>query len=182
MAIYRPLPIALLAAAAATMAALATASPMLNAAREKAGSTHKAFPEDFADMSAVSSKQVGAAINFDVDVNGLIDSIGSGIAASQDRGAFVQSARDKAAYFHMSNGNQIIDQYNVMVFNRQQPNSNGFENVEFYYDFNYQGITYGVWIFEKGWFRNEGDGGYINWAFSGSFDRNEGYVNFLSRK
>lgn len=44
-----------------------------------------------------------------------------------------------------------------------------------YYDsVEYDGITFGIWVFEDGTFVNNGDGGYINWTFVGSFDREEG--------
>jgi len=123
-----------------------------------------------------------AAVNFDIDVNGLINTIAGAISASKDRGAFVRSTLDKVRYYRMKNGRQVISDYNVMVFNRQVRHSSRLRGVELYRDFQYQGITYGVWIFDSGWFRNEGDGGWINWAFSGSFDRDGGYVKFRSRK
>ena len=41
-----------------------------------------------------------------------------------------------------------------------------------YYDqFTTASIPYGVWIFESGTFVNQGDGGFINWAFAGNCKR-----------
>lgn len=37
---------------------------------------------------------------------------------------------------------------------------------------------YGIWAFENGEFTNKGDGGWINWAFKGSFDRDGSHVKF----
>ncbi|GAB0496955.1 hypothetical protein MMPV_008276 [Pyropia vietnamensis] len=133
-----------------------------------------------AQPSSLSVKEVG--LNFDVDVVGLVDSIVGAIQGAQDRGAFVRSTRDKVAYWHMRNGKQIIDDYNVLVFNRQQPHEEDLSGVEMYRDFKYQGITFGVWVFDKGTFTNQGDGGYENWAFRGSFDRHDMFVRFHSRK
>ncbi len=39
---------------------------------------------------------------------------------------------------------------------------------------------FGIWVFEDGEFTNKGDGGWINWAFRGWFDRDGGHVKFLS--
>ncbi|MBJ3792196.1 stress protein, partial [Bacillus sp. OA1] len=33
-------------------------------------------------------------------------------------------------------------------------------------------------VFEDGEFTNKGDGGWINWAFRGWFDRDGGHVKF----
>jgi hypothetical protein len=38
-------------------------------------------------------------------------------------------------------------------------------------DATYDGVVYGVWIFEQGTFVNNGDGGYINWAAYGLINR-----------
>lgn len=72
-------------------------------------------------------------------------------------------------------------QYDVMVMNLSQGHDpSGLQGVVGYSDATYDGITYGVWIFESGTFVNEGDGGYINWAFFGVYDRpdNGGTVHF----
>ena len=53
--------------------------------------------------------------------------------------------------------------YNVMVFNLSQEYEDHFNGVQFYGSAVYDGITYGIWVFEDGSFTNKGDGGWINW-------------------
>ena len=63
-------------------------------------------------------------------------------------------------------------QYNVIVMNLSQGyNSDQLQGVQYFDTVDYDGITFGVWIFEEGTFINEGDGGYDNWAFRGWFER-----------
>lgn len=126
-------------------------------------------PSSLVPFAGASDKQVG--LNFDVDVNDLIGTIAGAIAGATDRGAFVQSARDKVAYYRDRQGRQIIADWNVLVFNRQQGHTERLRGVQFYNDFNYHGITFGVWVFKDGWFRNDGEGTYANWAFRGSWTR-----------
>ena len=60
----------------------------------------------------------------------------------------------------------------VMVFNLSQPyDSSKLKGVIEFQTVDYHGINYGIWIFRGGEFTNRGDGGYINWAFWGSFER-----------
>lgn len=70
--------------------------------------------------------------------------------------------------------------YNVMVHNLSQPYEDKLNGVKQYGSATYDGVTYGIWIFEDGEFTNQGDGGYINWAFRGVWERpdNGGYVKF----
>ena len=65
-----------------------------------------------------------------------------------------------------------------MVFNLSQGYHNGLRGVKFYGSANYHGVIYGIWVFESGQFTNQGDGGWINWAFKGWFDRNGQTVTF----
>lgn len=67
-----------------------------------------------------------------------------------------------------------------MIFNLGQPHEVKFENVSSYKNVYKYGTTYGVWIFKKGRFENKGDGGYINWAFSGWYDQNGKTIDFRS--
>jgi len=106
-----------------------------------------------------------------LDVVGLTNLIVSAASNAADRDAFVRSALDKVSYFKLSNGRSVSEDYNVMVFNRQQPFSSNLAGIEMYSDFRFDNITFGVWVFKSGWFLNEGDGGWINWAFRGWFTR-----------
>ena len=59
-----------------------------------------------------------------------------------------------------------------MVFNLQQDYDTDIRNTaEYFKRVEYDGIPYGIWIFEKGTFTNKGDGGWINWGFYGNFER-----------
>lgn len=60
---------------------------------------------------------------------------------------------------------------NVMVFNMSQPYERNISEIKFFKQANYQGVFYGIWIFKSGTFTNKGDGGFINWAFNGRFQR-----------
>jgi hypothetical protein len=74
--------------------------------------------------------------------------------------------------------NKEGQQYNVMVFNLEQSFGNELKGVIHYQVIPYADIAYGVWVFEEGEFVNHGDGGNINWAFKGWFDRDGRYVKF----
>uniref|UniRef100_UPI003F495F63 hypothetical protein n=1 Tax=Streptomyces chartreusis TaxID=1969 RepID=UPI003F495F63 len=90
---------------------------------------------------------------------------------SDDRTAFTQT---------MANQMEAAagPQYNAMVFNiEDQPYSADFAggpmpgDQPFMAKARYDGETYGLWVFKEGTFTNNGDGGYENWAFNGSFQR-----------
>ena len=53
----------------------------------------------------------------------------------------------------------------------QVDHENNLKNILWNDSFNYDGTTYGIWLFGDGEFTNKGDGGYPNWSFSGWFDR-----------
>lgn len=106
-----------------------------------------------------------------VDVLGIAGAIASSVNASQNREGLVKGLM-KEAYFKAG------QKYNVMVFNLNQNYDENFNGVKFFAKTNYNGITYGIWAFESGDFTNQGDGGWINWAFKGQFDRNGSHVKF----
>lgn len=75
--------------------------------------------------------------------------------------------------------NRDGQQYNVMVFNLEQPYQDILKGVIHQRVLPYgRTMKYGIWVFEEGEFFNQGDGGDINWAFKGWFDRNGGHVKF----
>ena len=113
------------------------------------------------------------AITFDqvyLDTLHIVGDIQDNVNNNDDRGQFVQDLLNAAS-------TQSGNRYNVMIFNQNEP-----------YVANLQGqvfaatttndVPYGVWIFESGDFTNNSDGGWINWGFSGSFERHAGYVVF----
>jgi hypothetical protein len=80
---------------------------------------------------------------------------------TKDREAFVKGEMKKAT-------DDAGGKYNVMVFNLKQPHLEEFKNKK-YREVKYKKLTYGIWTFRDGKFTNKGDGGSINWAFSGNF-------------
>lgn len=92
-----------------------------------------------------------------------------------DRAGFTQTMVDRLK--DASGG-----QYNAMVFNVEDQGyiadltggpAEG--DKPFMAKANYDGEEYGVYVFKEGNFRNLGDGGYENWAFTGSFERQPGW-------
>lgn len=89
-----------------------------------------------------------------------------------DRGEFTQKAVDAA------DGNDDND-YNVIIMNLSQDyDSSRLDGVQAYANVKWDNISYGLWIVEGGEFENKGDGGYINWAFQGEFERDGNTVKF----
>jgi hypothetical protein len=117
------------------------------------------------------AQRASANLDVSVDVLGITNLIISSIKSSRDRGGFVKNVMNTAFY-----GSE--QRYNVMVFNLSQNYRQSFRGVKFYGSAVYDGVTFGIWVFEDGEFLNQGDGGWINWAFSGWFDRNDKYVRF----
>ncbi|MGD2435412.1 stress protein [Bacillus velezensis] len=128
------------------------------------------IPQNMAQQSSdVSAKDVG--LNIDVDLLGIGNSIADAIKSAQNRDGFVKNLMESSFY---ASGQK----YNVMVFNLSQEYEDHFNGVQFYGSAVYDGITYGIWVFEDGSFTNKGDGGWINWAFRGWFDRDGDHVEF----
>lgn len=111
------------------------------------------------------------ALNVSVDVLGIADFIKGEVTHAQNRGAFVKNLANTAFY-------KAGQKYNVMVFNLNMGYEQSFQNVKLYASATHNGIIFGIWVFESGTFQNKGDGGYINWAFHGWFDRKDGNVSF----
>lgn len=127
-------------------------------------------PQNMAQQTSdVSAKDVG--LNIDVDLLGIGNSIADAIKSAQNRDGFVKNLMESSFY---ASGQK----YNVMVFNLSQEYEDHFNGVQFYGSAVYDGITYGIWVFEDGSFTNKGDGGWINWAFRGWFDRDGNHVKF----
>ncbi|WP_432680897.1 stress protein [Bacillus velezensis] len=127
-------------------------------------------PQNMAQQSSdVSAKDVG--LNIDVDLLSIGNSIADAIKSAQNRDGFVKNLMESSFY---ASGQK----YNVMVFNLSQEYEDHFNGVQFYGSAVYDGITYGIWVFEDGSFTNKGDGGWINWAFRGWFDRDGDHVEF----
>lgn len=73
---------------------------------------------------------------------------------------------------------------NIMILNMAHAACpHKFSNVKFFETITWSimlvRVDYGVWIFEDDEIDHSGyDGGYINWAFSGSYERNGDIIKF----
>lgn len=113
--------------------------------------------------SKCHAQLVGASVN--IDGNALADTIQQAIVNAKNREGAVKSMRETAYY-------QTKQRYNVMVFNlNQNYDASQLSGVKSYTTLTYSQIPFGVWIFESGTFVNQGDGGFINWAFDGNCKR-----------
>lgn len=91
--------------------------------------------------------------------------------SEKDRGTFVRRAVETA--FEVSGS-----RYNVVMMNLSQGYNERLQGLRLYGNVRWDGISYGLWIAEAGQFTNTGDGGYINWAFKGWYNRDGMTVNF----
>jgi hypothetical protein len=126
-----------------------------------------------AQVKSESAQTVG-----DFDLNKAIDEIVNALNAEKNREAWVKAVLEQTR-------SRTKGKVNVMVFNMQQkfefnPPNGTFKFKQATFDGGLGGkITYGVWVFHSpAVFKNKGDGGFINWAFYGSFTRDGGTVTF----
>jgi len=105
-------------------------------------------------VSAVSA--VGAFINGVVQANQ-----GSGM----DRQSFLKSILEKMIFEITSKQLGL----NALVFNLGQPCNKALEGVVQYWSVQYDGTSYGIWMFRSGTFENLGEGTYKNWGMYGQF-------------
>ncbi|MBP5973714.1 hypothetical protein HW132_13445 [Brasilonema sp. CT11] len=103
-------------------------------------------------------------VNLNIDPSELTKQINDLVVAKNNREGFVKGLMEKAN--QAANG-----KLNVMVFNLSQPYENQIRGQKYFEQVDYHGVLYGIWIFEDGTFINQGDGGFINWAFHGKFQR-----------
>ncbi|WP_129707639.1 stress protein [Priestia megaterium] len=124
-----------------------------------------ALPNLGGSAGSAEAAEVGGDVT--VDTVAIGQAIADAAKTADNRSGFVKGAMEKAFF-------ESGQQYNVMVMNLSQSyNSDQLQGVQYFDTVDYDGITYGVWIFEEGTFINEGDGGYDNWAFRGWFERTE---------
>ena len=129
------------------------------------------FKGNIEEVGLEGAGAIPASINVNVDVLGIINSIKSSIKSARNREGFVKNLCNTAFY-------SARQRYNVMVMNLSQGYENRLSGVKFYASANYDQVIYGIWVFESGTFTNQGDAGYINWAFTGWYQRNKGHLRF----
>lgn len=102
----------------------------------------------------------------------LTKTVWRSIEQHQNRGGFVKGLMESSFY-------DAGQRYNVMVQCEDQPFDAGRLNgVVFEARIEHLNKTFHVWVFTDGEYWNKGDGGWINWAFRGWFDRDGGHVRF----
>lgn len=107
-----------------------------------------------------------AAPQITIDPLAIGQAIKNAVKSGKNRNACVKGLMEAATPEANKGG------YNVMVFNMRQGYKTDIRNtVAFFTQVHCDGIPFGVWIFDKGTFTNQGDGGFINWAFYGTFRR-----------
>ena len=110
----------------------------------------------------------GPAVNIDIDVARIGEDIVNGITnlvnSNANRQSFVVGVEETIFF-------KFNQKMNVMVFNLGQNFDRALNNVQLQGTTVFQGLTFSFWAFESGEFTNQGDGGFINWAFAGIFTR-----------
>ncbi|MDK1472916.1 stress protein [Streptomyces sp. 549] len=152
-----------------TAALLGTAALPAHAA-SPAATTATAVAEQSVSVAADAPKP-RVIIHTDKGANGVQVANAISNIREKNRGKFVEKARDAA--FEKSG-----KRYNVVIINLAQKHKENLNTVRLYANVQYGGIYYGLYIAETGTFTNQGDGGYINWAFRGWYKRNGMTVTF----
>ncbi|MGG0418705.1 stress protein [Priestia aryabhattai] len=124
--------------------------------------TPLALPNLGDSAGSAEAAEVGGSVTIDPVAIG--QAIADAAKTADNRSGFVKGAREKAFY-------EAGEQYNVIVMNLSQGYDEKLQGIQYFDTVDYDGVTFGVWVFEDGTFVNEGDGGYDNWAFRGWFER-----------
>lgn len=119
-----------------------------------------------ASQSAPAKGGPDTAFNVNFDALGIAEKIEDSIKKAENREGFVKNLMNTAWY-------ESGEKYNVVVRNLSQDYDENLNGVQTYGSAEYDGVTYGIWIFEDGEFTNKGDGGWINWAMRGVFERTD---------
>jgi len=157
---------------AAVIGAVAVVGVLAPAATAAAEPATRSAPKAAASAQAESVKLdvVTATLNIS---NRIFDIVVQAIEQNQNRSGYVKSLVEGAFY-------DADQAHNVMVIKADHPyTTENLENVV--YDATVHGDGYPsfrVLVFDSGVITNEGDGGYINWAFRGWFDRSDMTVTF----
>jgi hypothetical protein len=131
---------------------------------------------------ALAQKGPPVSVDLKIDLNQAVNTISKTIGSNKDRGAWMKSMGEQLRAKYGA-------KYNVMVFNMQQdydfnPGPPGtYKFIQTTFDGGLTGkINYGIWVFRSAAvFTNKGDGGFINWSFSGHTARDKGKVTFPAR-
>jgi len=129
---------------------------------------------NFAPAPAASAAEIPAEVTIDPLAMGM--AISEAVKSADNREGFVKDVTYQAYY------NAGQQQYNVIVQNLSQDHEFQLNGVAGYISANYDGVQYGVWLFDSGTFTNKGDGGYINWSGYGYLNRvSDDTIEFFTR-
>jgi hypothetical protein len=150
-------PVALAAATAALVAVpAATLAPAAQADPAQAQQQKAAAAQGPGSVDLISG-YLGVA-------NQILDIVVAQVETNNNREGWLQSLQN-AAWFQFDEGK------NVMVIKADQYEGN-LQGVQLDAIYKYPGLPdMRVLVFDSGTVTNTGDGGYINWAFQGWFDR-----------
>ncbi|MFD4376640.1 hypothetical protein [Streptomyces sp. NPDC058486] len=132
-------------------------------------------PSNRVQAAQPGTKAWAVAVEVIIAVVGLAEQIYNitvgALEAGQNRGGYVKSLMEGAFY-------DSGQRYNVMVINDANRYTMDLKGIVFDGKVKSNYGTYRVIAFESGTFVNHGDGGWINWAFQGWFNRDGGNVTF----
>lgn len=123
----------------------------------------------------------GVNFNVNIDVLGIANKIASAISRNNfngQRAAFCKNLMETT--FYAAGG-----RYNVVVFDLSQNYNYKISGVKMYAGYQFDGTTYGVWVFDKNqpkgsYFRNDGRRGWDHWACRG-WQTQEGNVMWYNK-
>jgi hypothetical protein len=149
-------PLALAAASAALVAVPAATLAPAQAADASTQQSQKAAAQGPGSVDLISG-YLGVA-------NQILDVVVAQVETNNNREGWLQALQN-AAWFQFDEGK------NVMVIKADQYEGN-LQGVQLDAIYKYPGLPdMRVLVFDSGTVTNTGDGGYINWAFQGWFDR-----------
>lgn len=109
-----------------------------------------------------------------LNVTEIYNTIKKDVSSIRNRESCVKIAKEEAY-------SKVGQRRNVMVFNLSQNYSQHLKDATFG-TVKCAGNKYGIWTFSSGEFINQGDGGYVNWAFAGNYKRTGNKVSFYPIK
>jgi hypothetical protein len=114
-------------------------------------------------------------------ISSFLSSVFGSIGHSDDeRARWTQGIRDKL--FDTANARNDGHHYNVMVCRKPSSDASGLRGIIYDGNASFYGTEFKVYAFTNGTFTNKGDGGYINWAFKGWYDRSNGGKTVIFRQ
>ncbi|GAA1774233.1 MULTISPECIES: hypothetical protein [Streptomonospora] len=160
----------------AAVGAVAAAGLLVPAGTAMAAPAAPEAPAPASQTAATQAKTMGVKIDLGsavVNISSRIFDIAvTAIERNQNRSGYVKSLMEGAFY-------DAGQSYNVMVVKADHPYSFDLDNIVYDGTVHASGYpAFRVLVFDSGRFTNEGDGGYINWAFRGWFDRSGMTVDF----